>query len=257
MPRLVTYNVHRWLGTDRKTSPARIAEVIAACRPDVVALQEVRIAHPRRAPDSLAAVAAELGMQVFFRPTVKIGDQFGIAILTPHPVRLVRAARLPGWPGGPPLEPRAAQWIAVEVDGGELQVINTHLGLLPPERMAQAEALLGPDWLGSPDCGDRAVLLGDFNASPRSGCYRRLASRLRDAQLAGAEAAPQPTFHSRFLFSRIDHIFVTPGIEVVETQAVRTPLTRVASDHLPLVAEIRLRGAEIGAETQSAASVSG
>ena len=40
---------------------------------------------------------------------------------------------------------------------------------------------------------------------------------------------------------RLDHVFVTEDIEVISTEVVRNRLTRLASDHLPLVAEIRLR----------------
>jgi endonuclease/exonuclease/phosphatase family metal-dependent hydrolase len=45
--RLLTWNVHRCTGRDGKASPERIAEVIAATAPDVVALQEVDVHRPR------------------------------------------------------------------------------------------------------------------------------------------------------------------------------------------------------------------
>jgi endonuclease/exonuclease/phosphatase family metal-dependent hydrolase len=41
--RIMTYNVHRCVGTVRKLSPQRIAEVIAPCDPDIVALQEIDV----------------------------------------------------------------------------------------------------------------------------------------------------------------------------------------------------------------------
>ena len=82
MLRVLTYNVHRWLGTDRQTSPARIAEVIAACRPDVAALQEVRVGRTKAGVDQLAAVADALGMTAHFLPTVTFGpERFGLAVL--------------------------------------------------------------------------------------------------------------------------------------------------------------------------------
>ena len=79
----------------------------------------------------------------------------------------------------------------------EVQVVNTHLGLFGPERLAQAEALLGPDWLGSPACREPVILAGDLNASSRSRPYKRLLTRLRDAQLGAPDPRPQATFHSR------------------------------------------------------------
>ena len=71
--RILTYNVHRWLGTDRQISPHRIAEVIASCNPDIVALQEVRVGRVRSGEvDQAAAVAARLGMDLHFQPTIRI-----------------------------------------------------------------------------------------------------------------------------------------------------------------------------------------
>ena len=103
MARILTYNVHRWMGTDRQISPARIAEVIASCDPDIVALQEVRVGRVRSgAIDQGAAVAAKLGMDMHFQPTIRVfGEQFGIAILTRHPSEIVRSGRLPSASAGP------------------------------------------------------------------------------------------------------------------------------------------------------------
>ena len=217
MARILTYNVHRWMGTDRQISPARIAEVIASCDPDIVALQEVRVGRVRSgAIDQGAAVAAKLGMDMHFQPTIRVfGEQFGIAILTRHPSEIVRSGRLPSASAGPAFEKRSALWVRVDLPGWTLQVVNAHLSLRSRERLNQAEALLGEDWLGHPGCADPAVLLGDFNAPPQSRSYRLFASRLRDAQLSNPNGEPQATFHTRAPVLRLDHIFVTPAVEVV------------------------------------------
>ncbi|HEY8382633.1 MAG TPA: endonuclease/exonuclease/phosphatase family protein [Microvirga sp.] len=241
--RILTYNVHRWLGTDRQVSPGRIADVIASCEPDIVALQEVRVGRVRAgAVDQAAMVAAKLGMELHFQPTIRVfGEQFGIAVLTRHPSRVVRSGRLPCSPSaGPALEKRSALWVSVEIGGRQLHVVNAHLSLRSRERMVQAEALVGSNWIGHADCGDPAVLLGDFNAPPHSRSYRLFASRLRDAQLSNPTGEPQATFHTRAPVLRLDHVFVTPSVEVVAAAPVRTPLARVASDHFPLMADLRL-----------------
>lgn len=240
--RILTYNVHRWLGTDRQISPGRIAEVIASCDPDIVALQEVRVGRARPGSiDQAAALAARLGMDLHFQPTIRMfGEQFGIAILTRHTSTVVRAGRLPTLATGPTLEKRCALWACVEIGGRRIHVVNAHLSLRSRDRLMQAEALLGPDWLAHPDCGDPAILLGDFNAPPHSRSYRLLASRLRDAQNANPVGEPQATFHTRAPVLRLDHMFVTPAVEVVSAAPVRTPLARVASDHFPLLAEFRI-----------------
>ena len=241
--RILTYNVHRWLGTDRKISPTRIAEVIAACEADIVALQEVRAGRTRAGEiDQAAAVADKLGMDLHFQPTIRIlGEQYGIAVLTKHPAYLVKSDRLPTQSTKPSFEKRSALWVCTEIDGHKVNVINAHLSLRSGERRAQASALVGPDWMGHPECADPAILLGDFNAPPYSRSYRMIANRLRDAQLSNSHGEPQPTFHTRAPVLRLDHVFVTRSVEVMNAAPVRTTLTRVASDHFPLLAELRVR----------------
>jgi endonuclease/exonuclease/phosphatase family metal-dependent hydrolase len=240
--RVLTYNVHRWLGTDRQISPGRIAEVIASCDPDIVALQEVRVGRARAgATDQAAALAKTLGMDLHFQPTIRMfGEQFGIAVLTRHTSRVVRSGRLPTLSTGPTLEKRCALWATVEIGGRRVHIVNAHLSLRSRDRLMQAEALLGPEWIAHPDCGDPAILLGDFNAPPQSRSYRLLASRLRDAQTANPTGEPQATFHTRAPVLRLDHMFVTPSIEIVAAAPVRTALARVASDHFPLLADCRI-----------------
>jgi len=241
--RILTYNVHRWLGTDRKISPTRIAEVIASCEPDIVALQEVRAGRTRPGEaDQAATVADKLGMDLYFQPTIRIlGEQYGIAVLTRHPAYLVKSGRLPTQSTKPSFEKRSALWVCTEIDGHKVNVINAHLSLRSGERRTQAAALVGPDWMSHPDCADPAVLLGDFNAPPYSRSYRMIATHLRDAQLTNSHGEPQPTFHTRAPVLRLDHVFVSKSVEVVNAAPVRNSLTRVASDHFPLLAELRVR----------------
>ncbi len=105
--------------------------------------------------------------------------------------------------------------------------------------------VLGRDWLGDERCVDPLILIGDFNATPRYACYKLLTSGLRDAQLAfqtpGRRPRPSATFPSRFPMLRIDHLFVSPGVKVLDVHAPNGPLTRAASDHLPLVADFEIR----------------
>ena len=135
--RILTYNVHRWLGTDRQIAPGRIADVIAACGPDVVALQEVRVGRVRSGGiDQAAAVAVRLGMDLHFQPTIRVfGEQFGIAVLSRHPSRVMRSGRLPSLSAGPAIEKRSALWVQVELDGWQLNVVNAHLSLRSRERL--------------------------------------------------------------------------------------------------------------------------
>lgn len=245
MIRILTYNVHRCVGADRRLSPARIAEVIASCEPDVVALQELDVGRARSGGvDQAHAIAKELGMEMHFHPALRVMEElYGDAILTARPSRLVKAGPLPGLAARPGLEPRGALWASLATGGTRLQVINTHLGLAAAERLAQAEALLGPQWLGHPDCRDPAVLVGDFNAVPRSRAYRRLAGTLADSQRAPSVAEARATFPARLPLLRIDHVFLRGPIEVLKVRVLRTPLARIASDHLPLVVDVGIEAA--------------
>jgi endonuclease/exonuclease/phosphatase family metal-dependent hydrolase len=240
----MTYNVHGCVGVDRRLDVGRVAAVIAQSRPDVVALQELDIGRARSGRvDQARTIAARLGMGVHFNCTVQVQEeQYGDAILTPLPHRLVRTGPLPTLPRTR-LERRGALWVAVEAGPGvELQVINTHLGLVPLEQRAQTQALLGPDWVGHPDFTGPSVLLGDLNATSRYAAYRMLADRLRDVQRgpAGERRGGRTarTFPARMPVLRIDHMFIGENVEVLDVQAPMTPLSRVASDHLPLVADL-------------------
>ena len=167
-------------------------------------------------------------------------ERYGDAILSHLPLRLVKAGALPGLADKPHLEPRGALWAAVETPAGEIQVINTHLGLLARERLEQARALLGESWLMHPECRAPVVVCGDFNARPSSTVGKEFARKLNDAQIAFERHKPRSTFFGRLPVARIDHIFVDPSLEVSDIEVPANELVRVASDHLPLIAEISL-----------------
>lgn len=235
--RIATYNVHSCFGTDRKLDPGRIAEVIAECEADIVALQEVDVTRARSGGiDQAQTIANHLRMVSHFHPALHLEEErYGDALLTALPTRLVKADGLPSRG-----EPRGALWVEVPVDEVKLQIFVTHLGLLGAERVRQTEALIGPTWLGGemPD-NARIILAGDFNAVSRSLSYRMLARRMRDVQMATGKR-PRPTFPSRLPLLRIDHIFVGDRISVRNAFVNDSPLARRASDHLPLCADLEV-----------------
>jgi endonuclease/exonuclease/phosphatase family metal-dependent hydrolase len=255
--RLLTYNVHRCIGVDGRLSPKRIAEAIAFTEPDIVALQELDVGRARTGGvDQAEIIARELGMQMHFHPALRVMEElYGDAILTALPSRLVRAGPLPGMTGWRVLEPRGALWAELEIGGARFQVINTHLGVVPRESAIQMKWLLGPEWLGHPDCRDPLLLAGDLNAVPGTRTYRRISKHLRDVQLCQGMPSPRPTFPVRMPVLRLDHIFVSTSIEVLRTEVVRTPLTRVASDHLPVLVDFKLRAQVRAAATTEGMSI--
>jgi endonuclease/exonuclease/phosphatase family metal-dependent hydrolase len=246
MTRIMTYNVHGCVGVDGKLDIGRIAAVIGQARPDIVALQELDVGRARSGGiDQAHAIATRLGMSFQFNAALSVEEErYGDAILTTLPERLVKSGPLPTPPRLRRLEPRGALWVRIEADGGPLQVITTHLGLLPQEQKTQVACLLGKDWLAHPDCGGPTILLGDFNATSRYAAYRALVRRLRDVQ-RDRTGAKRPgrvvrTFPSRMPVLRIDHVFIDPSLDVTGVFAPDTALARVASDHLPLVVDLTL-----------------
>lgn len=243
MPRIVTYNVHRCVGNDRRLDVGRVAEVLARLQPDIVALQELDVGRKRTGHvDQAHEIAQRLDMACHFNAALTVEEErFGDAILTTFPERLMQVGPLPGYDPIPALEPRGALWVEVEIAGRPVQIINTHLGLVPREQQIQAGFLAGPAWLGHPNCRGATILLGDFNATGTSGVYRTLTHKLLAARTLAKTRASTATFPSRLPVLRIDHQFVSSEIEVSGVFAPFEPLTRLASDHLPLVMDFELK----------------
>src|SRR3954465_5385463 len=122
MARVLTYNVHRCIGSDGRLSPERIADVIASAAPDIVALQELDVGRARTGGiDQAAKIAEALGMNLHFHAAVQVMEEkFGDAILTAKPCRLVKTGHLRGKSFIPNRDPRGALWAEVDVDGRPL-----------------------------------------------------------------------------------------------------------------------------------------
>lgn len=238
--RIMTYNVHSCIGTDGRHAPSRIAEVIAAYDPDVIALQELDVGKARtKRLDQPHEIARELNMHFHFHPAIELEEErYGDAVLSRYPMHLRHAGGLPTYPARRHLPRRGALWVSVQANPAEIQVINTHLGLHRLERLAQTDSLLGHEWMSHKDCRMPLIVCGDFNAPPGSRVYRRYLATLRDVQRSIRRSRPRKTFPSHYPLIRIDHIFVSSDIRVESVEVPRTPLTRLASDHLPLIANL-------------------
>lgn len=242
MPRILTYNVHRCVGVDRRLDVDRVAAVIARLEPDIVALQELDVGRIRtQGVDQAHEIARQLDMTFHFHPALRVEEElYGDALLTRYPERKVKAGALPGHPRIPQLEPRGALWSEVEIGGARLQVVNTHLGLVPREQHLQAAALAGPEWLQHPARRGPTILLGDFNATTSAIAYKLLSARLRPARGLASSGGNVATFPSTFPVLRIDHLFVSDEIRVGRLFTPDDALARVASDHRPLVMDFEI-----------------
>lgn len=237
----MTYNVHGCVGADRRLDVERVARVIEAAEVDAVALQELDVERPRSGgSDQPRLLAEHLGMNVAFLSARDCdGGRYGNAVLSRYPLETVRSACLPRV--NDRLEPRALQWVRLLTPAQPLNLLNTHLGLDHRERMLHAETMLGREWIADASESGATVLCGDFNAMPRSLVYQKLTGSLRDAQLSVPHRRTGlATFPSLLPFMRIDHVLVSSQLKVRACHVMRDWQARLASDHLPIVAEVEL-----------------
>jgi endonuclease/exonuclease/phosphatase family metal-dependent hydrolase len=223
--RVATWNIHGATGTDRVRCAKRIAAVVAELDADIVALQEVPLGG-RDAPDVLATLREATGWHAVEGATLDApARRFGNAVITRWPVRASRGLDL----SFGSREPRGALDVDIDHAGDTLRIVATHLGLRARERRAQIARLLHT--FDRPDLP--VILAGDINEWFVWGrALRMLVSHFR--------AAPAPrTFPSFFPVFSLDRIWIPPGERLIGVHAHRSALARIASDHLPLVAEIR------------------
>lgn len=223
--RIATYNIHRCVGCDGVEAPERIAAVLQDINADVNALQEVAF-DPSGPKNILANLARSMDAQAIAGPTLlEKKGRYGNAILS----RLVpeRVDRLDiSVPGR---EPRGVLAVTLRLNGSSIRIVATHLGLRPRERRYQIRRLL--PLLDDPQA-DVTILLGDFNEWLLWGRPLRWINRR-----FGSLPAPA-TFPSRRPLLALDRIWVDPADRLISLHHHRHVSTAVASDHLPLVAQV-------------------
>lgn len=235
----VTYNVHSGMGVDKRYDLARIRRVLAGARPHVVGLQELNCGMWRPPhEDQVSALAEGLTLTPSFcavRPE-ELGA-FGMAVLSPFRVLQHEQYDLSY---GQTREPRYCQRVDLAVEsGGVLHVFNCHLGLAARERVFQRNRMLSDAILLGEDLHHPVLLMGDFNDSPISVVHRSLRRHFTDAFTAAGKRWG-PTFKAGPVPLRLDRIYCSRNIRVLDCRVVNDALTRMASDHLPVVASLEV-----------------
>ncbi len=226
--RLASYNVHKCLGLDRRRAPARIVKIVNALQADIVALQEVdRRLAPRPAALSRALVERETD---FIVPDFALeGPSLGwhgqtILVRRGLKVGAIRRIALPG------LEPRGAILTEIEASPGVIRVVGVHLGLIRRFRTMQLAAIRAA-------LSRRAALptaiIGDFNDWSMQGGAEALGAdfRLHTPGLSFPAAAPM---------AALDRVALGPGLHLRDAGVHRVAPAHIASDHLPVWADIRV-----------------
>jgi endonuclease/exonuclease/phosphatase family metal-dependent hydrolase len=229
--RVATYNVHRCRGLDRRVRPLRIAEVLSGIGADIVALQEVVGAGPGQAEE----IGAALGLGWVMAPTRLLRRRpFGNVVLGRFPIRHHVQYDL-SWKT---CEPRGCQRVDLAIGAHTLHVYNVHFGTAVLERRDQARRLAAV-------VRDRRVtgpkiVLGDFNEWMRGLATATLAQLLESIDIF-AHLRRRRTYPGFFPILHLDHIYYQGRVEVLSVELPRTRKSLIASDHLPLVANLRIR----------------
>lgn len=234
--RVMTYNIHSCVGMDGKLFPGRIARIIGRQAPDIVALQEVERNMERTGRrDQTRLIAEQLEMRSVFFPILKNqGGEYGLAVLSRFPFRVMSCAVLPRFIMASPTEERGIMWLRFETRHGPVHLFNTHLSLVKRERLIQMRHITG-HLLDKIPAAEPVIFGGDLNAGVNSPTYNLLADKLRDAGRIHPHFQPEPTFVSSYPLFRLDHLFYSRHLAPVRVSVINDWECRLASDHLPVV----------------------
>lgn len=225
--RLATYNIHSFIGRDGEYAPARTLLQIEQLQAEALALQEVR-ADDRHGMEMLAAMAHDNGYELILGPTMVeqwSGHHYGNALLLKGGSTEIRYHDI----SRPGREPRGAIEARLTLAGEPWRIFATHLGLSPRERRWQVKCLLREI---RRDEAINTVLMGDLNE------WYLWGRPLRWLKRYFRLSHQPPTFPGRWPLLALDRIWVHPCRRLQGVRAVKTPLSRTVSDHLPLLAEI-------------------
>ena len=230
MIRVASYNVHKCLGMDRRRMPERIVSVLASLDADIVALQEVdhRLGdRPAALPATLIAAHTDLSPLPYALGPLSLGWH-GQTILVRRSLNVsaIRRLELPG------LEPRGAILAEVETPHGPIRIVGAHLGLIRRYRLMQFAAIRAALSRRTPM---PTAILGDFNDWSKRGSGEILGTGYRMHVPGASFPATRPV-------GSLDRILVGQGLHLIDAGVYRTAPAHVASDHLPIWANLRIEG---------------
>ena len=223
--RIASWNIRKAVGLDRRRDPARVLGVIAGLEAGIVALQEADRRLGER-PSVLARdrIAEETGLvPVEVKNGPSLGWHGNALLVSPeYQVEDVVRVTLPGF------EPRGALIADLTRNGRGIRVAAVHLGLARRHRRRQLAALRA----ALDERAPRPVsIMGDFNEwSGTKG--------LEALEGAYTVHTPGRSFHAARPVAALDRVATCRGLALRDAGVVETPVTRVASDHLPVWADL-------------------
>jgi len=235
--RIATYNIHKCRGVDGRVHPERIARVLEEVAADVISLQEV-VSHDGAAIADHQAdyLAGRLGLFGAMGETRKHrGGAYGNVTLSRWDFKLIRpiditiAGR----------EQRAALRTDIRLGRHVLHVFNVHLGTAVRERRQQAVRLLDRDLLRAMDISGPRIVLGDFNEWVHGLVTRTLVAEFHLTDLRGYLTRVR-SYPALLPLLNLDHIYLDHHLKIEKAFFHRSRRSMIASDHLPLVADLVL-----------------
>jgi len=232
--RVLCYNIHHAEGVDRKLDVARIAGVIRAVEPELVALQEVDQKVKRtQAVDQPAELARRTEMHVAFGANIALqGGHYGNAVLSRFPIAKYKNHLLPNIDASEQRGVIAATITLPQADE-PLLLLATHLDFRADEQERLASAKVINELIAKYPARP-ALLAGDLNATPESKTLQRFATMWTRTNEKPMATVPvdQPK-------KQIDFILYRPQDrwKVIE---VKVNDESVASDHRAIFAILEL-----------------
>src|SRR4030095_17235840 len=193
--RIVTYNIHKCRGMDRRVRPDRIVSVLQEMRADIIALQEV-VSLEGGSPeqDQARFVAERLGFHFAFGENRRHqGGRYGNVLLTRFPIQSNQNFDIPA--GG--REPRGCLRADVRFNENVLHVFNVHFGTRFFEQRKQTRKLIDGGIITSEDLSGPRIVLGDFNEWLRGSVTPRMTPHLKKANVR-RNLRKYSTFAGRF-----------------------------------------------------------
>jgi endonuclease/exonuclease/phosphatase family metal-dependent hydrolase len=244
--RILSYNIHRAIGLDRRFRPERIAEILNHYDADVVLLQEVDVGVPRSRKLDLARELAEMTgyphYAVGLNVKLKTG-MYGNATLSRFPIRKERNIDLT-------IENRKARgclYTELDIPASEsrqvaLPLFNLHLGLSFKERPRQVGLLVHTMEFATLKVDTPCLVGGDFNDwwSRLAPIFTEVLDFSCATNRSGGYQDAIPTFPSFSPSNGLDKIFHRGNLKLLGAKRCRLNASKVASDHLPVIADFQI-----------------
>ncbi|MGM0876666.1 MAG: endonuclease/exonuclease/phosphatase family protein [Bacillota bacterium] len=236
--KVMTFNIHHGKGIDKQVDLSRIAEVIEKSDADIIGLNEVDKHFSKRSlfEDQTSWLAKQLNTEHFFSPSLSIKSknltavrQYGNALLSRYPI-VTKKSHSFNYISGL-IEGRSLLDATIQINKQLYQIMVTHLSLNPFLHRKQTDFIKNQ----LHNYPHPIIIMGDWNMRPGSRGWRNLTDKVQDTWHVSGKG-PGYTYPSLRPKMRLDYIFVSPELQVIEAEVITKTLK--SSDHLPLKATL-------------------